>query len=204
MTFSPPESENTQQLWFPARTDIENRSKMDFFVYSPSLRRVRRQPEPRRDQRFPDNSQTFDDVLGRDPWELAWEVIGSDTLYETMRFPSTRQTIVLNIDGQGFVEKPTSSIKMMGDDCPYYRADGGLDAWVLKATTKPEWLPDYNEKYYVLWLEKNTFFPLRIEKYGKDGRLMMVEERLGDKSNRLWAISATHHFLPCTGTSTTI
>lgn len=183
MTFSPPESENTQQLWFPARTDIENRSKMDFFVYSPSLRRVRRQPEPRRDQRFPDNSQTFDDVLGRDPWELAWEVIGSDTLYETMRFPSTRQTIVLNIDGQGFVEKPTSSIKMMGDDCPYYRADGGLDAWVLKATTKPEWLPDYNEKYYVLWLEKNTFFPLRIEKYGKDGRLMMVEERLGDKSN---------------------
>ena len=179
----PPEAENTQQLWFPARTDMENRAKMNFFIYSPSLRRVRRQPEPRRDQRFPDNSQTFDDVIGRDPWELQWELLGSDTIYEAMRFPSTRKTIVLNVPGQGFVERQVADIKMMGDGFAHYRADGGLDCWVVKATAKPEWLPDYNEKHYVLWLEKNTFFPLRTEKYGNDGRLMMIEVRLGEMRN---------------------
>jgi hypothetical protein len=179
----PPESEGTQQLWFPIRTDMESRTKMDFFIYTPGLRRVRRQPEPRRDQRFPDNSQTFDDVLGRDAWELDWELIGVDTIYETMRFPSTRPTITLNVAGQGFVERQSASLKMMGDSFEHYRADGGVDCWVLKATMKPDWLPDYSEKYLVFWLEKNTFFPLRIEKYGLDGRLMMVESRLGDKQN---------------------
>jgi len=154
---------------------------VDFFVYSPSLRRVRRQPEPRRDQRFPDNAQTFDDVLGRDPWELQWELIGTDVIYETMRFPSTRPTITLNVDGKGFVERKTADLRIMGDSFEHYRSDGGVDCWVVKATAKPDWLPDYNEKYLVFWLEKNTFFPVRMEKYGKDGRLMMVEVRLSDK-----------------------
>ncbi len=179
----PPENQGTQQLWFPARTDLEHRTKMDFFIYSPGLRRVRRQPEPRRDQRFPDNAQTFDDVIGRDPWEFQWELLGTDTIYETMRFPSTRPTITLNVAGQGFVERATSSLKMMGDSFEHYRADGGVDCWVVKATAKGDWLPGYNEKYLVFWLEKNTFYPLRMEKYGTDGRLMMVEVRLADKQN---------------------
>ena len=41
----PPESEGTQQLWLLDRTDMENRTKMDMFIYTQSLRRVRRQPE---------------------------------------------------------------------------------------------------------------------------------------------------------------
>jgi hypothetical protein len=179
----PPESEGTQQLWFPARTDMENRTKMDFFIYTPGLRRVRRQPEPRRDQRFPDNSQTFDDVIGRDAWEFEWQLLGVDTLHETIRFPSTRPTITLNVAGQGFVERRSDSLKMMGDTFPHYRSDGGVDCWVVKATAKPDWLPDYNEKYLVMWLEKNTFYPLRIEKYGTDGRLIMVETRLAEQQN---------------------
>ena len=149
----PPENEGSQQLWFPVRTDMNNRKKMDFFVYSPSLRRVRRQPEPRRDQRFPDSSQTFDDVLGRVPWELQWELIGTDVIYETMRFPSTRPTITLNVDGKGFVERKTADLRIMGDSFEHYRSDGGVDCWVVKATAKPDWLPDYNEKYLVFWLE---------------------------------------------------
>ena len=179
----PPESEGTQQLWLPARTDMEHNTKMDLFIYTSGLRRVRRQPEPRRDQRFPDNAQTFDDILGRDPWELDWELMGADVIYETVRFPSTRQTVTFNVPGQGFVARQTSSLKIMGDGFEHYRNDGGVDCWVVKGTMKPEWLPNYNEKYLVFWLEKNTFVPLRIEKYGNDGRLMMIEVRLSEKEN---------------------
>lgn len=179
----PPENEGAQQLWLPYRTDNAFRTKMDFFIYSPQLRRVRRQPEPRRDQRFPDNAQTFDDVIGRDPWEFEWQLLGTDVIYETMRFPSTRPTITLNVAGQGFVERQTASLKPMGDSFPHYRADGGVECWVLKATARPDWLPGYAEKYLVLWLEKNTFYPLRQEKYGADGQLMMIETRLAELQN---------------------
>lgn len=179
----PPESEGAQQLWLPHRTDMENRTKMDYFIYSPQLRRVRRQPEPRRDQRFPDNSQTFDDVIGRDPWEFEWQLLGTDVLHETIRFPSTRPTITLNVAGQGFVEKPTASLRMMGDDYPHYRADGGVDCWVVKATTRGDWLPDYGESALVLWLDKHSFYPLRSEKYDREGKLVMVEVRLAAQQN---------------------
>lgn len=179
----PPENEGAQQLWMPYRTDKAFRTKMDFFVYSPQLRRVRRQPEPRRDQRFPDNSQTFDDVIGRDPWEFEWELLGTDILYETVRFPSTRPTITLNASGQGFVEKPSASLRPMGESFTGYRSDGGVECWVVKATARADWLPDYKEKYLVLWLEKNTFYPLRREKYGNDGRLIMIESRNAELQN---------------------
>jgi hypothetical protein len=174
----PPENEGVQQYWTPYRTDKEFRTKVDFFVYSPQMRRVRRQPEPRRDQRFPDNSQTFDDVMGRDPWELEWQLLGTDVLFETTRYPNTRPTITLNTADQGLVERQTASIKMMGDTFEHYLPDGSVGCWVIKGTMKPDWLPDYKEKYLILWIEKNTFFPLRIEKYGPDGRLMLVEERV--------------------------
>jgi hypothetical protein len=147
------------------------------------MRRVRRMPEPRRDQRFPDNAQTFDDVVGRDPWEFEWQLLGTDVLYETLRFPNTRPTITLNVIGKGFVEKRTDEMRLMGDDFPHYRTDGGVDCWVLKATAKPEWLPDYAEKYLVVWVEKHTFYPLRREKYAPDGHLMMVEVRLSKQEN---------------------
>lgn len=179
----PPESEGAQQLWIPFRTDKEFRTKMDFFIYSPQLRRVRRQPEPRRDQRFPDNSQTFDDVIGRDPWELEWQLLGTDVLFETLRFPNTRPTITLNMPGQGFVERQTASLKPMGDNFEHYGPNGGIKCWVIKATMKPDWLPGYKERNLVLWLEQTTFYPLRIEKYGNDGRLMMIEERMSKKEN---------------------
>jgi len=104
-------------------------------------------------------------------------------LYETVRFPSTRPTITLNVVGQGFVERSGADIKLMGDDFDHYLPGGGVACWVIKATAKPDWLPDYNEKYLVLWLEKTTFYPLRREKYGTDGRLIMIEDRLAEKQN---------------------
>ena len=176
----PPESEGTQQLWLPYRTDAEARTKMDYFIYSPQLRRVRRLPEPRRDQRFPNNAQTFDDVIGRDPWEFDWTLLGTDVVYETVRFPNTRPTITLNRGAAGFVERTTGSFKPMGDDFPHYRSDGGVACWVLKATPRDDWLPGYLEGTLILWLEKTTFYPLRQEKYDRDGKLMTIEVRLAE------------------------
>ena len=176
----PPELVGTQQLWIPYRTGKDFRTKMDFFVYSPTLRRVRRQPEPRRDQRFPDNAQTFDDVIGRDPWEFKWELIGTDVLYETVRFPNTRPRITLAKPDGSFVERDTASLQLMGDDFAHYDADGGVECWVVKATAKEEWLPDYADKTLILWLEKTTFYPLRQEKYARDGKLTTIEVRLAE------------------------
>ena len=180
----PPDGQGGQQFWTPYRSDKNFRTKLDFYIYSKGLRRIRRMPEPRRDQRFPDNAQTIDDVMGRDPWEFKWEVLGTDVLYETVRFPNTRPKMVLNLDGKGFTEKPTESLKMMGENFEHYRSDGGVDCWVLKATADPDWVPDgYAEKYLVIWLEKNTFYPLRTEKYGLDDRLIMVDDRLARFEN---------------------
>ncbi|MEQ8660196.1 MAG: hypothetical protein RLW62_05215, partial [Gammaproteobacteria bacterium] len=53
----------------------------------------------------------------------------------------------------------------------------------VKATARPDWLPGYAEKHLVLWLEKNTFYPLRREKYAPDGRLMMIESRNAELQN---------------------
>ncbi len=173
----PPENEAEQQLWTPYRTDAENRTKMDFFVYSPQMRRVRRQPQPRRDQRFPDNAQTFDDVIGRDPWEFDWSLLGTDVVHRTIRYPTTRPTVVLNSATNGFVERNTADLKPMGDDYTHYRADGGVDCWVVKAEARQNLLPDYNEKTLILWLDKQHFYPLRMEKYDRSGKLIMIEVR---------------------------
>lgn len=179
----PPETEAEQQLWVLYRTDGKFTTKMDYFIYSPTLRRVRRQPQPRRDQRFPDNAQTFDDVIGRDPWELEWSLLGTDVLYETMRFPNVRPTITLNVPGKGFVERKTGGIKPMGDGYPHYRADGGVACWVVKGIVRKEVMPDYNEKALIFWLDKHSFYPLRVEKYDHQDQLMMVEERKAELQN---------------------
>jgi hypothetical protein len=179
----PPENDGAQQLWIPKRSDMETPQKLDFFYYSPSMRRVRRMPEPRRDQRFPNNAQSLDDVMGRDPWEFEWELLGTDVIHESMRFPKTRQSVTVNDAERGFTEVQASDIKMMGSEFPHYRPDGGVDTWVLKATAKKDWLPDYNEDHLIVWVEKKTFFILRREKYGKDGRLMLVETRMAKHEN---------------------
>jgi hypothetical protein len=173
----PPEAEHEQQLWVNYRSDPKFTTKMDFYVYSPQMRRVRRQPQPRRDQRYPDNAQTFDDVMGRDPWELEWRLLGADVIYQTVRYPNTRPTVTLNPGGKGFVVLKTADIKPMGDEYPHYRPDGGVDCWVVMATVKTDLVPNYNEKFLIFWLDKQYFYPLRTEKYGQNGNLIMIEVR---------------------------
>ena len=173
----PPENLGLQDLWILRRTDKEATTKLDNFIYSPSLRRVRRQPQPRRDVQFPNNVQTFDDVVGRDAWEFTWRVLGTDVLYETIRFPNTRPTVTLaNPDGS-FTEKPSDQIKMLGDAYPSYTNDGGVNCYVVEATRREDWLPNYRMDRIIYWLDQQSFYPLRIEQYDNDNQLRVVEVR---------------------------
>ena len=175
---NPPSAAGRQGLWLEYRTDQAFTKKQDRYSYTPELRRIRRQPQPRREGRFPNNAQTFDDLQGRDPWEFSWKLIGTDVLYTTVRFPTTRPTIMLTRPDGSSYEHDTSRIKMMGDDYPAYRPDGGVETYVVESVPRPEWLPDYYCSKLVYWIDKKIFCPLRIEQYDRDGQLAMVTERL--------------------------
>ncbi len=71
----------------------------------------------------------------------------------------------------------------MGAAYPHYRPDGGVDCWVVKAVARAELLPDYKEKTLVFWLDRHHFYPLRMEKYDHDGKLIMIEVRNAELVN---------------------
>ena len=176
---APPEQYGNQSLYVRYRTDQTFTKKQDTFRYSSALRRVRRFPAPPRQDKYPAYPYTYDDDVGRDAWEYDWKLLGTDVLFQTVRFPVTRPTITLaNAEG-GFQEVPTTAIKLMGDAYPWYTPEGGVRAYVVEATAKPDWLPDYYAPRIIYWLDQHTFFPLRVEQYGPDGKLIFVSVRLG-------------------------
>ncbi|MGE0820653.1 MAG: outer membrane lipoprotein-sorting protein [Candidatus Binatia bacterium] len=180
---APPENQGNQLLMLHHRTDQEITTKTDLFGYSPVLRRVRRFPQPRRQDRFPDQPMTYDDFLGRDAWEFSWRIIGTDTLTETVRFPKTRQTITL-ADGDGSLrDVPASDLKLMGDDYPYYTATGGVPCYVVEAEAKTDWLTNYYAPRLLYWIDQHHFYPLRTEQYGPEGELLFIEVRVADIYN---------------------
>ena len=77
-----------QDLWILHRTDDKNSPRLYDLAFAPSLRRVRRIPQPRRGERFSNSVQSFDDIVGSDAWEFKWCVLGTDVLNETVRFPT--------------------------------------------------------------------------------------------------------------------
>ncbi len=180
---SPAELLGAQDLWILHRTDRENSTKLDYFAYAPSLRRVRRIPQPRRGERFPNNVQSFDDIVGRDAWEFTWRMLGTDVIYETIRFPTTWPTVTLaNPDGT-FFDKASNDLKIMWDNYPFYRTDGGVECYVVESVTKDEWLPNYPASKIIYWLDKHYFYPVRIEQYNQDGELQVVEVRIARQDN---------------------
>jgi hypothetical protein len=180
---SPPESLGAQDLWVLYRTDQHATTKLDYFAYAPSLRRVRRLPQPRRGERFPNNVQSFDDIVGRDAWEFSWKMLGTDVLYETVRFPTTRSTFTIASPEGTFTDISTSQLKMMWDTYPFYRADGGIECYVVEGTTRPDWLPNYSASKMIYWLDRHYFYPLRIEQYDGEGKLRTVETRMAKQEN---------------------
>ena len=176
---APPENYGNQSLYIRYRTDQSFTKKQDTFRYSSALRRVRRYPTPQRQVKYPAYPFTYDDDIGRDAWEFTWRVLGTDILSRTVRFPVTRPTITLATPTGSFQDVSTSSIKIMGDDYPWYTADGGVRTYVVEATAKEDWLPNYYAPRILYWLDQRTFAPLRMEEYDRDGKLIFISVRLG-------------------------
>ena len=62
----PPRIAGQQHYWQVRRSDQGAKTRLDMFVYTPALRRVRRIPQPQRDVAFGNNPQSFDAIVGRD------------------------------------------------------------------------------------------------------------------------------------------
>ena len=197
---SPPDSEGSQRMTIRYRTDQEFTKKEEAFMYSPSIRRVRHQPSFRRQDKFPNQAQTSDDTTGRDAWEFTWRVVGTDVLHQTVRFPTTRPTIVVGNTNDGVLhEVRTTDLKLMGDAYPHYTADGGVECYVVEARAREDWLPNYYAPRILYWLEKHSFYPLRVEQYGQDGKLAFVEVRLSAMFNPTLGDRGYGPFFFCTG-----
>lgn len=180
---SPAERYGTQTLFIGYRTDQSFPTKVELFAYSPSMRRIRRQPAPRREDRLPNGAATFDDLIGRDAWEFEWRILGVDTLYETVRFPVTRQTAVLTDTEGNYIDIHAADVKLMGPDYPLYTEDGGVPCYVLESIPKKDWHANYYMSKLIYWVDQQSFFPLRIEEYDRDGKLAFINARTGVRAN---------------------
>jgi len=180
----PPDAEGSQRMTIRYRTDRDFIKKDESFMYSPAIRRVRHQVPFRRQDQFPNQAQTLDDATGRDAWEFSWRFVGTDVLHQTVRFPVTRPTVILGNGGDGSLhEVHTSDLTLMGKAYPYYTTHGGVECYVVEARAREDWLPDYYAPRLLYWLEKHSFYPLRVEQYGRDGKLTLVEVRRTDMFN---------------------
>jgi hypothetical protein len=181
--FFPPENFGNQLLLIQYRGGANVSTRWDLYIYSPTLRRVRRQPQPRRGDKLAQGAESFDDIFGRDPWEFSWQLLGVDVLSQTVRFPNTRPTVTL-ADAEGTLrEVATDSLQMMGDTYPFYTNDSGVECWVVEARVKERWLPHYYAPRIIYWLDKHYFYPLRIEQYDQKGNLLFVETRIAKLLN---------------------
>lgn len=174
----PPEAYTSQTLVIRYRTDQQFIKKEDMFAYSPALRRVRHQNSWRRNDRYPQMAMTLDDASGRSAWEYAWTLLGTDVLFETVRFPVTRPRVTITEADGTYREVITKELKLMGDNYPLYTPAGGVACYVVEARTREDWLPDYHASRVLYWLDKHAFYPLRIETYDRGGKLSRVEVRL--------------------------
>jgi hypothetical protein len=178
-TIAPAEKHGRQSLYTLYRTDQQFSTKLDLFAYAPELRRVRRQPQPRRQDKEVGFAQAFDNFLNRDAWEFRWRLIGTDVLFEAARFPRTRASITLTAADGSLYETTPRALRMMGRDYPSYTPEGGVACYVVEARAREEWIPGYYAPKILYWLERKTFFPLRIEEYDANGVLTYIEERTG-------------------------
>ena len=79
----PAQRYGSQNLSLRYRVDKDFTKKIDMFIYTPSLRRVRRQPQPRRADRFPNMAFTFDDGSGCRTIMRPRSCTGSTSIFST-------------------------------------------------------------------------------------------------------------------------
>lgn len=182
-TIAPAERYGRQSLYTLYRTDREATTRLDLFIYSPELRRVRRQPQPRRQDKAPGFALGYENFLNRDAWEFRWRLLGTDVLFETVRFPRTRTSITLTGADGALSETAPQALRIMGSHYPAYTPEGGVACYVVEARVREDWVPGYYAPKILYWLDRQTFFPLRIEEYDASGVLTYVEDRTGHLVN---------------------
>jgi hypothetical protein len=182
-TIAPAEKHGRQSLYTLYRTDQTFHTRLDLFIYSPELRRVRCQPQPRRQDKAPGFASGYENFLNRDAWEFRWRFIGTDILFETVRFPRTRTSITLTAADGSLSETAPQALKLMGRDYPAYTPEGGVAYYVVEARTREDWIPGYYAPKILYWLDRQTFFPLRIEEYDANGVLTYIEDRTAQLVN---------------------
>jgi hypothetical protein len=197
----PPRIAGQQHMWYVKRSDQALKARLDMFVYTPGLRRVRRIPQPQRDVPFQNSPQSFDVIVGRDAWEFSVSLLGADVLTETVRFPNTRSHITLRRPDGSYYRKAAADIKLMGDDYSAYTASGGVPCFVIEATPKEDWLEGYYDRKVLIWVDQQHFYPLRFESYNEAGELILVEERVAWHANpklgeQGWAKFITAYYDP--------
>jgi hypothetical protein len=182
-TIAPAKKHGRQSLYTLYRTDQQFSTRLDLFVYTPELRRVRRQPQPRRQDKAPGFALAYENFLNRDAWEFRWRLIGTDVLSETVRFPRTRTSITLTAADGTLYETTPQTLKIMGHTYPAYTPEGGVACYVVEARTREDWIPGYYAPKILYWRDRQTFFPLRIEEYDASGVLTYIEDRTAQLVN---------------------
>lgn len=165
----------------------ENSKPADRWLYLPSLRKVRRVPAPRREDVVPQYDFTFDDVLGRNPWEFDHRVMGTDIIYPEDFFhipPHNERFPLPDWSGQ-HVEVRLENLPVIGGvKLPGYgqydypaRPDGGVECYVIESKPKPDLLPGYYVGRLITWIDKKHYATLRVEEYDpKEDKLFFIYE----------------------------
>jgi hypothetical protein len=71
----------------------------------------------------------------------------------------------------------------MGKDYPAYTSDGGVPCYVVEAKSREDWSPGYYAPRILYWLDQHAFYPLRIEEYDREGKLIFIETRVAELRN---------------------
>ena len=84
-------------------------------------------------------AQSFDDSSGRSAWEFAWRLVGTDVLYETVRFPLTRPRVVVTESDGSVREVATNQViaRTVGDVQVGVREGAGMATPLGRSGTFP-------------------------------------------------------------------
>ena len=161
----------------------------DRWLYLPSLRKVRRVPAPRREDVVPQYDFTFDDSVGRPPWEYNHRIIGTDIIYPEQYYrlppqdrswvkPYTWQIAKLNWRNLPLLGLPDPSpLGIAPYTYPDTRPDEGVMCYVIESKPKPEMLPGYYVGRLLQWVSVKDKLLLRVEEYDpKEDNLFFIFE----------------------------
>ena len=137
----------------------------DRYTWIPAIRRVRRSAGGDRQDDALGFPLTNDDNGERQWWEFTYEIAAEDVLYEVN---GAKGYDILG-DPKVIADNPAYPGEgVWGDGRNPYRADGGVECWVVKCIPKD---PKYYLGYMLIWIAKHTKLEIHNEQYDHEGNL---------------------------------